>query len=260
MHIHFLDVYHPGVSPLHALDARVKLILALAYILALSLLPAGRWPIYVLLLALIVSAALVSGLGIAFAAKRALLAILFILAALPLLFTTAGAPLLSGQLGAWQWTLTAEGLVRFTSIALKAWLSLQAAILLSATTEFPELLMAMRAIRIPQLLVAIVGLMWRYLFILADEAMRLLRAREARSAAHAGGGGSLSWRARVAGHMAGSLFLRGYERSERVYGAMLARGYDGEIRTLPLPPLRASDRVALVVGLGTLFMLILSAS
>ena len=110
-------------------------------------------------------------------------------------------------------TLTVEGTARFVSIVLKSWLSVQMAVVLVGSTPFPDLLMAMRALKIPRLLVAIVGLMWRYLFVLADEALRLLRARESRSADPVGvrgrrAGGSLAWRARVAGGMAGNLFLR----------------------------------------------------
>ena len=63
----------------------------------------------------------------------------------------------------------------------KSWLSVQAAIVLAACTPFPDLLQAMRAVRVPRLLVAMFGLMWRYLFVLADEALRLMRARSARS-------------------------------------------------------------------------------
>ena len=253
MHIHFLDPYRPVDSPVHRLDARVKLILALGSILTLAAMPTGRWPAYILCLALTLSAAILSGLGAGFAAKRATLALPFILAAAPLLVTTPGAPLLSARLGPWTATLTAQGLARFLSMALKSWLSVQVAILLAATTEFPALLTAMRAIRIPRLLVAIVGLMWRYLFVLADEALRMMRAREARSATREGkGGGSIIWRARVTGNMAGSLFLRGYERSQRIYDAMLARGYDGEIRSLPLAPLRGSEWLTLGAGLAML--------
>ena len=81
------------------------------------------------------------------------------------------------------------------------------------------------------MLVSIVAFMYRYVFVLVDEAQRLLRARAARSAGvGAGTGGTIAWRARVSGGMAGSLFLRTYERSERIYLAMLARGFDGEVR------------------------------
>jgi cobalt/nickel transport system permease protein len=53
-------------------------------------------------------------------------------------------------------------------------------------------------------------------------------------------GGELAWRGRVAGGMAGNLFLRAFERSDRIYMAMLSRGYDGEARSLPLPSLKFS--------------------
>ena len=73
-----------------------------------------------------------------------------------------------------------------------------------------------------------------------------MRARDSRSASSPGqkAGGSLSWRAGVVGHMAGSLFLRSYERSERVYAAMQARGYDGEPRFLWGRAWRAAEVVA----------------
>ena len=62
----------------------------------------------------------------------------------------------------------------------------------------------------------------------------MLRARAARSAAIEGarGGGSIGWRARTTGGMVGALFLRSYERSERIYAAMQARGFEGTLRHL----------------------------
>jgi len=253
MHIHFLDPYRPDDSPLHRLDARVKLVLALAFILAVALAPVGRWPAYILFLALALSAAILSRLGAGFAARRALLALPFALAALPLAFSTPGMPLAGIHVGAWSLQVTDAGMERLASIVLKSWLSVQAGVLLAATTPFPDLLMAMRAIHIPRLLVAIFGLMWRYLFVLADEALRLTRARDARSGSLDGvARSSVLWRAQVTGHMAGSLFLRGYERSERIYHAMLARGYDGEVRALPVPPLQGRERLILGAGLALL--------
>jgi cobalt/nickel transport system permease protein len=119
---------------------------------------------------------------------------------------------------------------------------------------------AMRALKMPRLLVAIFGLMWRYLFVLADEALRLVRARQARSGeAEVPGlraGGDVAWRARVTGGMAGSLFLRAFERSDRIYTAMLSRGYDGEVRSSPLARLPAADRLVLAAGLGLLLALL----
>jgi cobalt/nickel transport system permease protein len=260
MHIHFLDPYRHGHSAIHKLDPRVKFVLALAFIFTTALTPVGAWPVYILLFALVLSAGVLSELGIVYVLKRAALALPFVLAALPLIFTVEGSALLSLTIGPWTFTITQPGVERFISIALKSWISVQAAILLAATTPFPDLMVAMRAVRVPRLLVAIFGLMWRYLFVMADEALRLLRARQSRSGVSdqpgLKPGGSIAWRGRVAGGMAGNLFLRAFERSDRIYMAMLARGYDGEVRTAPLPQLNRGDWLVLGFGLGLFLMLL----
>ena len=299
MHISFLDPYRPRPSLIHRLDARVKLVLALAFILTTALTPPGAWPVYALLFALVLAVEILSELGVGHVLRRALIALPFALAALPVLFTVPGPALLTVPIGPWELTITGPGLERFISILLKSWISVQMAIVLAASTAFPDLLMAMRAIRVPRLLVAIFGLMWRYLFVLADEALRLLRARSARSGLsywpydsklttearrtrrslnilralrvsvfrsptapdHDRGagkvGGTIAWRARVTGGMAGSLFLRSFERSDRIYAAMAARGYDGEVRAFPLPPIAPVSWVVLVGGLSLLGLLTL---
>ncbi len=261
MHIHFLDPYRPRASLVHALDARVKLVLALAFILTAALAPVGAWPAYVLLAAVALSVALLSELGLRYVLRRAALALPFVLAALPLLFTVAGPALFHFAWGPIALTATWPGLERLASIALKSWISVQMAIVLAASTPFPDLLAAMRAIRIPRLLVAVFGLMWRYLFVLVDEALRLLRAREARSGTSdrpdLRPGGSVAWRARVAGGLAGSLFLRSFERGDRIYSAMIARGYDGEVRGFAPAPLAPAGRGALAGGLAVLAAILL---
>lgn len=260
MHVHFLDPYRPRQSLIHRLDARIKLVLALAFILTVGLTPPGAWAAYVLILAVVLSIVILSELGVGYVLKRASLALPFILAALPVLFTTPGEPLLSFSIGPWVLTVTLPGLERFLSIAIKSWISVQIAIVLAASTAFPDLLMAMRAVHFPRLLVSTFSLMWRYLFILADEVLRLTRARAARSGQttlpNLKSGGSIAWRARVTGGMAGNLFLRAIERSDRVYMAMISRGYDGEARGFPLPALRLGHWLILALGLGLLTFLL----
>ncbi len=253
MHIHFLDPFRPLISPVHALDARIKLPLALAFIVTCSLTPPAAWSVFVLLCAIVVSVEVLSGLGVPYVWRRSALALPFALAALPVVFGTEGNVLFKIAAAGVSLSATTQGLARFLSIMLKSWLSVQAAIVLAASTPFPELLRAMRAIGSPKLLVAMFGLMWRYLFVMLDEALRLIRARSARSGqlgvAGSRSGGSIAWRARVTGGMAGNLLIRAFERSERIYSAMLARGYDGETRSLPLPPIATGAWVTLVVGL-----------
>jgi cobalt/nickel transport system permease protein len=264
VHVHFLDPYRPGASPLHRLDARVKFVLTLAFILTVALVPPGAWAAYILLYALLLSVEILSELGVLTVLKRSTLALPFVLAALPIIFTLEqGAALFTFNIGSWELTAYSGGLERFISIALKSWLSVQMAIVLSATTPFPDLLVAMRAVRIPRLIVAIFGLMWHYLFVLVDEALRLLRARASRSGQSdqpgMKTGGGIVWRGRVAGGMAGSLLLRGIERSDRIYMAMLSRGYDGEVRSFPLPRLSKVDWLVLLSSL-LIFGLLLGLS
>lgn len=265
MHLHFLDPYQARRSLVHQMDARIKVVLVVAFILTAAMVPPGAWPVYILLLSLVVAFEVLSELGVGSVIKRSSLALPFVLAAIPLMLTIPGPAVLSFGLGSWHFAVTVPGIERFLSVACKSWLSVQAAIVLAATTEFPQLLRALRALKLPRLLVAVIGLMWRYLFVLVDEALRLLRARSARSGhtdaqsnpAARRSGGSLGWRARVVGGMAGSLFLRAFERSDRIYVAMLARGYDGEIRSFDLPALRTGEILMMTAVLALLGILLL---
>ncbi|OGN92942.1 MAG: cobalt ECF transporter T component CbiQ [Chloroflexi bacterium RBG_13_50_21] len=256
MHVHFLDSYRPRASLIHRIDPRIKLVLTVAFILTSTLLPGGAWPIYFLFFALLLSVEIISELGVTFVLKRSSLALPFVLTALPLILTIPGKTLFNLSVGPWIIHASVPGLIRFVSIAIKSWLSVQAAIVLAASTSFPDLLLAIRALHVPQLLVSIFGLMWRYLFVLVDEAARLMRARASRSGLSdlpgARPGGSIPWRARVTGGMAGSLFLRAFERSDRIYMAMVSRGYDGEVRTLPLPAVQPTQWVVLIASLSLL--------
>lgn len=254
LHFNLADQYHRGSSLIHRLDPRTKILGAVLYILTATVLPPGSWVSFGLLFLGALAVSGLSGLGWAFALKRSFVALPFALAAITLPFTVPGQPIFHiGGLA-----LSAEGSIRFLSILIKSWLSVQVAIMLAVTTAFPDLLWGMRELRVPQVLVSIVGFMYRYLFVLADEALRLMRARAARSGAGAGkSGGSLLWRGRVAGGMVGNLTLRAFERSERIYDAMIARGFQGEIRTLTRPPMTDADRNAMLFWVTYLAMILL---
>lgn len=143
---------------------------------------------------------------------------------------------------------TDAGVLRFVSVVVRSWLSVQAAILLTATTQFPDLMHALRHLRLPGPLVAIVSFMYRYLSVLTDETSRLLRARirsaRLENAPGLKSGGSIVWRARVGREHPQSASLRSYERSDRIYNAMLARGYQGHFYTLNPHSMKASDWLA----------------
>jgi cobalt/nickel transport system permease protein len=122
------------------------------------------------------------------------------------------------------------------NVAFKSLTSVCALMLLSATTSFQSLLRGFERLHVPRVFVEIVAFAWRYLFVLREEAQRMLRARDAR-AWHA----RWFWQAWVIGLMVGSLFLRAYERAERVYQAMKARGYHGHSHTYFDKPLSRPD-------------------
>jgi cobalt/nickel transport system permease protein len=255
LHIDLADQYRRGSSLIHRLDPRVKILGAVLYIAAATILPAGAWAAYGLLLVGALLTAHASKLGIGFALKRSFVALPFALAAISLPFTVPGQTI--AHLGGL--AISAEGGIRFLSILVKSWLSVQVAILLAVTTPFHDLMRGLRELHVPRPLVGIVSFMYRYLFVFADEALRLMRARASRSAVGATGrsGGGLIWRGRVAGGMVGNLALRAFERSERIYDAMVARGFQGEIKTLASPPATDADRNALVGWVTYLAMLLL---
>jgi cobalt/nickel transport system permease protein len=245
-----LDRYIAGASVIHALDARVKLVLTVALIVCAALLPVGAWLALLALTALVWAAIIASGVGLPTILKRSLLALPFLLVVVTVIFSLPGRPIFQLPLGFVTLTATDAGLLRFVTIVWKSWISMQAALLLTATTHFLDVLRALQALHMPKIIVALMSFMYRYLFILVEEAQRLLRARDCRSAALTGsGGGSVLWRAQVTGRLVGTLFLRSFERSERIYVAMLSRGYSGELRSLRAQALARRDlRVGLGVG------------
>ncbi|MFH1141212.1 MAG: cobalt ECF transporter T component CbiQ [Chloroflexota bacterium] len=249
----FLEQYQEGESFLHHADARVKLIVTLAFIATLTATPPRAWPVFLGYAVVEWSAVIGGGLSIRGTLKRSMLAPPFMLIAVPTVFTKPGDGLFSIPVLAWRWTATDQGLVFSLSVLTKSWISVIAAGTLAVVTPVTDLTRAMRFIRIPKILVAVMAFMYRYLFVLVDEAMRLMRAREARSARLGKkAGGPLLWRVRVAGHMVGSLFLRTYERSERIYMAMVARGYNGEVIILGQRRLTTVEGVFIIAVIATL--------
>ncbi len=257
MHINFLDIYRPRQSLIHTLDPRVKLVASLLIITTTIFLPEGAWAAQGFVFGIIIGSSLVARLGLIFTLRRAFIAVPFLLMALPILVFTPGPPL--WRVPWLDWVVTTPGLIRFGTIIVRTLIAVQASVLLSATTEISDLLWGMIALGVPVLIVSIIGFMVRYLFILADEAMRMVRARAARSPRLRGAGHpGFIWQGRMAGMMVGSLFLRSLDRSERVHAAMVSRGYDGGIRVLRQRSMETRDWCVLIgvlICLTTIYVL-----
>ncbi|MCK5645855.1 MAG: cobalt ECF transporter T component CbiQ [Anaerolineales bacterium] len=253
MHFNLADQYHHRESIVHGLNPRVKVLGVVLYIFAVGLLPEGEWLGFLLYFLFLIISYQLSGLEFFFVLRRSLIALPFLLAAFAIPFTTPGDEWM--KLPIIGWTITETGAIRFASIVIRAWLAVQAAVVLISTTRIPDLFWSLSALGMPSILVSTINFMYRYLFVLADEVLRMLRARSARSPRlpHKPKPPVL-WEGRVAGSMVGSLFIRSIERSERVYSAMLSRGFDGRVLVKRKFKMKQTDWIIMVAVIAFVFM------
>lgn len=127
------------------------------------------------------------------------------------------------------------GWISFSSILLKFVLTVSTALLLIATTSFAGICEAMRRLKMPEAFVVQLYFLYRYLFVLLEEGYRIVRAREARSFGRRGYG------LRPFINLLSSLLMRTLQRADRIYGAMLARGYRGKIGVAARFSIRPAD-------------------
>lgn len=239
----FLDQYSEGNSLIHRLDPRTKLITTLAFILVVVLTPMSHWEAFALYFVMVATLIIISRVPILYVFKRSLVIIPFVvLIAIFIPFFKGGEVAGSYNIGFWEVTVTHSGIQVFLNILAKAWLSILGLILLTTTTHFSHLLKGMEQLRLPRVMVMILSFMYRYIFVLVDEVMRMKQARDSRNL----GGGRLR-QIRTVGNMIGTLFIRSYERGERVYAAMMARGFDGQTRTMEKPVFGQRDLLFVVV-------------
>lgn len=218
----FLDQYSDLESPVHRLDPRAKIIALFSFLLAVVLTPITFSQKFILYGAMVISLILISKVPLKFVLKRSLVIIPFVgLVAIGLPFLGNG----SGSLSPGIFTSSHTATLIFLNVLVKSWLCVLAMITLTSTTPFSKLLNGFQRLKIPTVFVMILSFMYRFVFILEDEIDRMVRAREARSF-------ETSWlqSVRTAGNMIGVLFLRSYERAERVYAAMRSRCYSGKIK------------------------------
>jgi cobalt/nickel transport system permease protein len=210
-----LERHREGAGPLHRLDARVKLIVTLALIVAVIALPTAAWRWYGVVGMVLAFVVGLSGLPPRELARRWLG--LFLLVAFLVVMIAPAHP-----------DRARYGVVAVAaSILIKNGLAVMTMILLAGTTPFPRLLAGLRRLGLPPVLVATLQFMERYRHVLVEEVDRMATARRARTF---GRRGKLSWS--LLGGLIGLLFLRAFERAERVHDSMIARGWDGTIRSL----------------------------
>lgn len=216
-----------GDSPVHRLDPRAKILGLVGLVVVSVATPVGAWAAFVAYLAALLALTALARLRARFVLRRMTVELPFVMAAAILVLVRG----------------PQEGL----TLAARITTSVLAMVVLSSTTPFPQLLRGFERLRAPRLIVVIVAFMWRYLHVIGEEVRRMRVAREARGYAPRN-----LWQARSAiGGTIAALFIRSLERGERVYLAMLSRGYTGGVPAVVTAPLalRAAD-IAFLAGLA----------
>jgi cobalt/nickel transport system permease protein len=216
-HGHRLHVH--GHSPVHRAPAHLKLLALLGFMLVVVATPRDWFAAYGVFLLVLVAVIALSRVPFGFLAKRMVVEVPFVVFAVLMPFIATGPR--TEVLGL---SLSEHGLLAAWALLAKGSLGVLASLTLAATTEPSELLTGLERLRMPDLLVQIMGFMIRYLDVVTAEMGRMLTAMRSRgcdprSPRH--------WP--VLARSLGALFIRSYERGERVHLAMLSRGYTGRM-------------------------------
>lgn len=203
----FLDKYSNLNSIIHRLSPNIKLIFTFSFIVFIILTPPTAILKFFIYFAIIFSIIILSKIPVIYVFKKSSIIFPFVI------FVTLSIPFFKENF--------VDGLLIFWNCLIKSWLSILIMIILSSTTKFQHILKALEFFRTPRILIMLLAFMYRYIFLLIDEAMKLERAYNSRYF-----GGKVIKQIRVIGNIIGLLFIRTYERGERVYMAMCSRGFE----------------------------------
>jgi cobalt/nickel transport system permease protein len=220
--------YHAH-SVVHRLPAHCKVLALLLFVLCVVATPPTAYAVFAVYAALLVAVVAISHVPPAFLAARMVVETPFVVFALLMPFVATGP-----RTEVLDVVVSEPGLEAGAALLLKGTVGVVASLLLAATTEARDILAGLERLRLPRQLVEIMGFMIRYLDVATAEMGRMRTARESRGFRARG---PRAWP--VVARSAGALFIRSYERGERVHLAMLSRGYTG---TLPAYTQRAATR------------------
>ena len=215
-------LYVHGHSLLHQLPAHIKVVAMVSFIFIVVATPPEQfWAfgVYALFLIIVIR---ISGVRFRTVAPRMLIEVPFVIFALlmPFFGPEPNVEFLGLQ-------LSQAGLIAGWGILAKGTIGVTSSIVLAATTPPRDLLLGFERLKVPPLLVQIASFMLRYVHVVTDEMHRMKLARESRGFQARG---IRSWP--IIAQSGGALFIRSYERGERVHLAMLSRGYSGRLPEL----------------------------
>ena len=222
-------------TAVHLLDPRMKLIVTICFIIAVvsfgkyevaALLPFFLFPVMIMA---------ITGIPFLFIARKVLVVLPFVFFVAifnpifdtKILFHFYGIPVSGGWLS-------------FVSVILRFVLTVSMALLLLATTGISKVCLALEKLYVPNIFVVQLLFLYRYIFVLMDEGVRMVRAREAR--VYNNGPGVV-----VYANMLGTLLIRSIDRAQRVYSAMENRGFDGTVRQLEKLNFKKRDFMIMII-------------
>ncbi|MDU0312463.1 cobalt ECF transporter T component CbiQ [Phycicoccus sp. M110.8] len=245
-HLHF-----HGYSPIHRLPAHTKLVALVAYVVVVVATPRNLPWVFAVHAVLLGVAVAVSQVPPRYLARRMVVEVPFVVFALLLPFVATGPSVQVGPL-----SLSQHGLAGAAALLVKGTLGVLASLLLAATTEPRDVVAGLERLRLPHQLVQIMGFMIRYLEVVTGELARMRVARESRGFRARS---VRSWPALAS--TVGALFIRSYERGERVHLAMLSRGYTGRMPVPhPMTATAAQWRLAAALPVAALAALLLGVA
>ena len=216
---HGHKLHFHGHSPVHRAPAHLKILALVGFMLLVVATPREWWPAFAAYAVVVLGVIATSGVPFGYLAKRMVVEVPFVVFAVLMPFVATGPRV--DVLGV---SVSEPGLWGAYALLVKGTIGVMSSLTLAATTEPQELLRGLERLRMPTLIVQIMGFMVRYLDVVTGEMGRMLvamrsRGCDPRSPRH--------WPALA--RSLGALFVRSYERGERVHLAMLSRGYDGRM-------------------------------
>ncbi|RDG33947.1 cobalt ECF transporter T component CbiQ [Streptomyces corynorhini] len=226
---HAHKLYRHGHSPVHGLPPHCKLAAVFCFVVVVVSTPREAVWAFALYGALLAAVAAVARIPAGFLLRRLLIEVPFVAFAVLMPFVVPGEQVTFLGL-----SLSVPGLWGAWNVLAKGTLGVAASVILASTTELRALLLGLQRLRLPPLLVQIASFMIRYGDVITDEMRRMSIARRSRGFEASG---PRHWG--VLAKSAGALFIRSYERGERVHLAMVSRGYTG---TMPVIDEVTADR------------------
>ena len=224
MHHVVLERWSRGSSFLHRRDARAKILALLVFLIVVAISNRAFELVALCYLGLLLAAVIAARLPVLGALRRAAVV-------LPFSLTFAGLCWISGEPR------------RAALLVEKSYLSALAALLLVATTPLPQLLRGLDLLGVPGFLLMVAQFLYRYLFVITEQAHRMRLAGLCR-----GGLKRRSRGFRAAAGALGVLFARSYERAECIHRAMVSRGFQGHFQLLFTTRFRLADAAFLCVA------------